>query len=111
MRERKADTSQNFEKKGKTIMKSTLFITGAACFIGHETCRESVKAGWQVKALTHSEKSAEMLRKIGAQPVVGDVHQAQVWIAEAQDSTAFIDLVQPKLPKHLNRKAIEAISA
>jgi 2-alkyl-3-oxoalkanoate reductase len=91
-------------------MKKTLFITGAAGFIGHETCREAVKSGWQVKALAHAEKSAEMLREIGAQPVVGDVYQAQAWIAEAQDATAFIDLVQPKLPKHLNQKAIEALS-
>jgi nucleoside-diphosphate-sugar epimerase len=91
-------------------MKSTLFITGAAGFIGCETCKEAVKAGWQVTALAHSEMSAETLREIGAQPVVGDVHQPQVWIAEARDATAFIDLVQPKLPKHLSQKAIEAMS-
>ena len=37
-------------------MKRTLFITGAAGFIGHETCKEAVKAGWQVTALVHSEQ-------------------------------------------------------
>ena len=92
-------------------MKRTLFITGAAGFIGHETCKEAVKAGWQVTALVHSVQSAETLREIGARPVVGDVHQPLAWIAEAQDATAFIDLVQPKLPKHLGQKEIDAMSA
>ena len=92
-------------------MKNTLFMTGAAGFIGQETCKEAVKAGWQVTALVHSVQSAETLREIGARPVVGDVHQPQDWIAEAQDATAFIDLVQPKLPKHLGQTEIEAMSA
>ena len=52
-------------------MKSTLFITGAAGFIGHETCKEAVKAGWQVTALVHSDKSAESLREIGAPSASG----------------------------------------
>jgi nucleoside-diphosphate-sugar epimerase len=102
---------ENNQKKGKILMKRTLFINGAAGFIGHETAKEAVKAGWQVTALVHSLKSAETLRQIGARPVVGDVHQPLTWIAEAQDAIAFIDLVQPKLPKHLGQKEIEAVSA
>jgi nucleoside-diphosphate-sugar epimerase len=70
-----------------------------------------VKAGWQVKGLVHAEKHAETLHKIGAVPVVGDVHQPQTWIAEARGATAFFDLVQPKFPLRLSRKAIKAISA
>jgi len=91
-------------------MNQILFITGATGFIGHETVIEGVKAGWQVKGLVHAEKHAEALRKIGATPVVGDVHEPQAWIAEARGATAFIDLVQPKFPKRLSRKAIKAIS-
>src|SRR5947209_6418144 len=92
-------------------MNKILFITGAAGFIGHETVVEALKAGWQVKGLVHSERNADALRKLGAQPVVGDVHQPQTWIAEARGATAFIDLVQPKFPKRLSRKAIKEISA
>ena len=102
---------ENHQKKGTRLMKRTLFITGAAGFIGHETAKEAVKAGWQVTALVHSVKSAETLRQIGARPVVGDVHQPLAWIAEAQEATAFIDLVQPQLPPHLGQKEIEALSA
>ena len=92
-------------------MKKTLFITGAAGFIGHETAKEAVKAGWQVTALVHAGKSAESLRQIGARPIVGDVHQPLTWMAEAQDATAFIDLVQPQLPQHLGQQEMEAMSA
>jgi nucleoside-diphosphate-sugar epimerase len=92
-------------------MKRTLFMTGAAGFIGHETAKEAVKAGWQVKALVQSGESAASLREIGARPVVGDVHQPLAWMAEAQDATALIDLVQPQLPKHLGQKEIEALAA
>jgi nucleoside-diphosphate-sugar epimerase len=102
---------KNHQKKGTRLMKKTLFITGAAGFIGHETAKEAVKAGWQVTALVHSVKSAEALRGIGARPVAGDVHQPLTWMAEAQDATAFIDLVQPELPQHLGHKEIEALSA
>jgi 2-alkyl-3-oxoalkanoate reductase len=92
------------------MMNQILFITGATGFIGHETVVEGVKAGWQVKGLVHAEKHAEALQKIGATPMVGDVHQPQAWIAEARGATAFVDLVQPKFPKRLSRKAIKAIS-
>ena len=91
-------------------MNNTLFITGAAGFIGHETVVEALKGGWQVKALVHAQRSAETLRESGAQPVVDDVHQPQAWIAEARGATAFIDLVQPKFPKRVSRKALKEIS-
>ncbi len=89
---------------------STLFILGGAGFIGHETVTEAVKAGWQVKAVVRSEKKAEALRQIGAQPVLGDVTQPQEWTNEVRGASALIDLVQPKLPRRLTRAAIQAVS-
>ena len=92
-------------------MKKTLFLTGAAGFIGNATVSEALQQGWRVKALVHSAESAARIQKIGAEPFVGDVGQPDTWIAEAQDADVFIDLVQPKLPARLNMKAIQAISA
>lgn len=92
-------------------MKKTLFLTGAAGFIGNATVSEALQKGWRVKALVHSAVSAAKLQKIGAEPFVGDVRQPDTWIAEAQDADVFIDLVQPKLPARLNVKAIQTISA
>ena len=91
-------------------MNKTLFITGATGFIGDETVKEGVKTGWQVKGLVHAEKHVDTLCALGAQPVVGDVNQPQSWIAAVRGATAFIDLVQPKFPQRLSRKAINAIS-
>jgi nucleoside-diphosphate-sugar epimerase len=88
----------------------TLFILGGAGFIGHETVTEAVKAGWQVKAVVRSEKKAEALRQIGAQPVLGDITRPQEWTNEVRGASALIDLVQPKLPRRLTRAAIQAIS-
>lgn len=92
-------------------MKKTLFLTGAAGFIGNATVLVALQQGWQVKALVHSAESATKLQKIGAKPLVGDVRQPDTWIVEAQNADVFIDLVQPKLPARLNMKAIQAISA
>ena len=91
-------------------MRNTLFLTGAAGFIGSATVSEALKMGWQVKALVHSAESAARLQKIGAEPFVGDVRQPDSWIAEAQDAKIFIDLVQPKIPTRLNLKAMQTLS-
>lgn len=91
-------------------MKKTLFLIGAAGFIGNATVSEALQMGWQVKALVRSSESGATLHKLGAEPLVGDVRQPDAWIAEAQDANVFIDLVQPKLPVRLNLKAIQAVS-
>ena len=99
------------KEERQEIMMKTLFLIGAAGFIGSATVSEALQKGWQVKALVHSVESATRLQKIGAKPLVGDVRQPDTWIAEVQDTDVFIDLVQPKLPARLNLKAIQAISA
>lgn len=89
----------------------TLFVLGGAGFIGHTAVVEAIRAGWQVKTIVRSEKKAEELRQIGAQPILGDVTQPQEWIREAQGARALIDLVQPKLPQRLTRRVMLNISA
>ncbi len=91
-------------------MNRTLFILGGAGFIGKETVTEAVKAGWQVKAVARSEKSAEELRHIGATPVLGDTTRPEEWINEVRGASVLIDLVQPKMPKRLTRAGIKAVS-
>jgi len=91
-------------------MNRTLFILGGTGFIGHETIIQALKAEWQVKALARSEEGTQKLRQMGAQPVIGDIYQAQAWIAEAQGATALIDLTQPKLPQRVNRSAMQSLS-
>src|SRR5215472_4331386 len=100
---------RTFLEKGKALNR-TLFILGGTGFIGHEAIIQALKAEWQVKALTRSEEGTQKLRQMGAQPVIGDLSQAQAWIAEAQGATALIDLTQPKLPQRVNRSAMQSLS-
>ena len=92
-------------------MEKTLFILGGTGFIGQEVVNQSVQAGWQVKALVRTEEGAAKLQRVGAYPVVGNIYQPDTWITEARNSTALIDLTQPKLPKRISRSAIKGLSA
>jgi len=101
---------RTFLEKGKALNR-TLFILGGTGFIGHEAIIQALKAEWQVKALTRSEEGAQKLRQMGAQPVIGDLSQAQAWIAETGGATALIDLTQAKLPRRITRSAMKSLSA
>lgn len=92
-------------------MNGTMFVLGGTGFIGREAVIQGRQAGWQVKALVRSEAGAVTLRQAGAQPVVGDLYQPESWAAEARDSTALIDLTQPRFPTRLSRSAIRSLSA
>lgn len=101
---------EEISKRNGKAMNRTLFILGGTGFIGHETIIQALKAGWQVKALARSEEGAKKMQQMGAQPVLGDMHQPQTWIAQTQGATALIDLTQPKLPKRISRSAIKSLS-
>lgn len=58
-------------------MTQTLFVLGGNGFIGHEVVTEALTAGWQVKALAHSEESASKLQRMGVQAFVGDAHHPE----------------------------------
>lgn len=55
-----------------------VFVTGAGGFIGSEFTRQLVAGGHAVIGLTRSPQTAERLRAMGAEPLVGDVGDAAV---------------------------------
>ena len=63
---------------------ATVFVTGAAGFIGSELVRVLVARGSRVFGLVRSQESAERVRAAGATPVVGDLLEPGPW----QDAAA-----------------------
>jgi nucleoside-diphosphate-sugar epimerase len=68
---------------------STAFVTGASGFIGGALTRRLVKEGWTVRALARTERSAKVIRALGAEPVKGDLDDVRA----LRDGAAGADVV------------------
>jgi nucleoside-diphosphate-sugar epimerase len=54
----------------------TAFVTGGSGFVGGALIERLKREGWDVHALARSEKAAERVRSLGAEPVMGDLDDA-----------------------------------
>jgi nucleoside-diphosphate-sugar epimerase len=70
----------------------TAFVTGGSGFIGGRLVRRLVSEGWSVRALARSERSAEAVRKLGAEPVPGDLGAVETMAAGAQGASVAFHL-------------------
>jgi nucleoside-diphosphate-sugar epimerase len=57
-------------------MAPTAFVTGGSGFIGGRLITRLRGEGWDVRALARSERSADAVRALGAEPVRGDISHA-----------------------------------
>src|SRR3954454_10907633 len=57
-------------------MPETAFVTGGSGFIGGRLIERLRSEGWSVRALARSDRSAEAIRSRGAEPVMGDIADA-----------------------------------
>jgi nucleoside-diphosphate-sugar epimerase len=55
-----------------------LFVTGASGFIGSAVVKELISAGHQVTGLARSEKSAQIIRDLGAEVLKGDLEDLEI---------------------------------
>jgi nucleoside-diphosphate-sugar epimerase len=54
------------------------FVTGGSGFIGGALIERLRREGWDVRALARSERAAERVRELGAEPVMGDLNDIQI---------------------------------
>jgi len=54
------------------------FVTGGSGYVGRNILRTLIQTGFEVRALARSEASANVVQKLGAEPVMGDLSNTQV---------------------------------
>jgi nucleoside-diphosphate-sugar epimerase len=57
---------------------TSAFVTGGSGFIGGALIERLRGEGWDVRALARSERAAERVRELGAEPVMGDLDDLHV---------------------------------
>ena len=89
----------------------TLILLGGSGFIGKAVIRRAVAAGWNVRVLVRSDDAAKTVSALGGSPFIGDAERPDTWIGEVRGARAIVDLIQPKLPKRLGRRAVLGIAS
>jgi nucleoside-diphosphate-sugar epimerase len=56
----------------------TAFVTGGSGFVGGALTERLRREGWDVRGLARSERSAERVRELGAEPVMGDLDDLKI---------------------------------
>jgi len=69
---------------------STIFLTGATGYIGGSVALRLVEAGTQVRGLVRNREAAALLEKLGLQPVLGGLDDADLLAREARTSDGVI---------------------
>jgi dihydroflavonol-4-reductase len=64
---------------------SKILLTGATGFLGQHIQRELIAAGHQVRALSRSEQADTLLASQGAQPMRGELHDADSLMRACED--------------------------
>jgi len=73
----------------------TTFVTGGTGFIGSAVVAALVAAGEPVQALTRSSHSAAAVRRLGAEPVPGDLIAPGDWQRQVRAAGRVVHAAQP----------------
>ena len=69
----------------------SIFLTGAAGYVGGSVGRRLLEAGHSVRGLVRSAEKATQLEALGIQPVIGDLDDRDLLIREARNSEGVIN--------------------
>lgn len=69
----------------------TIFMTGATGYIGGSVAQKLIKVGCRVRGLVRNKAKADLLSKIGVEPVIGDLNNTDLLIHEAKQSDGVIN--------------------
>src|SRR4051812_47038705 len=72
-----------------------IFITGGSGFLGSHTIRRLIADGHKIYALARSARSAETVKRLSAEPVMGDLSCTEAMIKGLQDSQVVVHCAAP----------------
>jgi nucleoside-diphosphate-sugar epimerase len=68
----------------------TIFVTGAAGYIGGSIANQLVASGTRVRGLVRSQAKADLLSALGIEPVIGDLSDTDLLMQEARKADGVI---------------------
>ena len=89
-----------------------IFIVGGTGLVGSYLIPRLVENGNEIYALTRSDKKIELIKKLGAYPILGDIRNSKEFIKDLPDKLGFIVLLaMPSVkPGHrINKKHKEEL--
>jgi nucleoside-diphosphate-sugar epimerase len=89
-----------------------IFVTGASGYIGHAVAGELAAAGHEVTGLVRGDARAEMVRRLGARAVIGDIADAASYHDHAAEHEVLIHTAFDYAgPVAADRTAVETLLA
>lgn len=75
---------------------ATAFVAGGTGFIGRAFVGALIAGGHRARVLTRSAKGAEIVRRLGGEPIDGDLLSAGSWQEDAREAEWIVHLAQPQ---------------
>jgi nucleoside-diphosphate-sugar epimerase len=77
------------------VIAMKIFISGASGFVGRAVTTELAKRGHEVVGLVRDKNRADIVKRAGGRPVVGDLLENGSWCNDIKASDRVISLTQP----------------
>lgn len=88
-----------------------IFVTGGSGYIGRGVLRALAKAGHRMIGLARSDGAAKVLRKLGADVVLGDLAEPERWRSQVRghDAALHLAMVQGKAAAEIDWRTVEVL--